>query len=219
MTIVLDARTATDHFPGIGRYVVNLAQSLAQVAPKLGLTLLIDPLSFNARLALPNLPKQVCPASPFSLRQQWIVPRELRQAQAKLYHSAYYLMPYQPGAPTILTCYDLIPLIYSQYFSATHRLIYRLANNLALNAAQVVITLSLSARAELVRYFGIDPNRIHVTPAAADSHFRPQSNEAIEIVRKKFGLPERYVYTLAATSHTKISCDSLKPSRDCRQHS
>ena len=33
MSIVLDARTATDHFPGIGRYVVNLAQALASWRP------------------------------------------------------------------------------------------------------------------------------------------------------------------------------------------
>ena len=41
--LVLDARTATDHFPGIGRYVVNLAHALPRVAPDLDLVLLRDP--------------------------------------------------------------------------------------------------------------------------------------------------------------------------------
>ncbi len=42
--IVLDARTATDHFPGIGRYMANLVQAL--VAPlRKQLLLLRDPAS------------------------------------------------------------------------------------------------------------------------------------------------------------------------------
>ena len=191
--LVLDARTATDHFPGIGRYVVNLASSLSKVAPDLGLTLLIDPSASSARLSLPDLPRQLCAASPFSIQQQWLVPQVLRQTNATLYHSPYYLMPYRPGVPTVLTCYDLIPLVWQQYFSAANRLIYRLAHMLALRAARVVITLSQSARSDLVRHFGIDPGRIHVTPVAADAHFKPQPSPAINAVREKFALPERYV--------------------------
>lgn len=193
MTIVLDARTATDHFPGIGRYVTNLARPLTQVAPNLGLTLLVDPSASDARLSLPDVPRRFCAASPFSIQQQWRVPQVLRQTNATLYHSPYYLMPYRPSVPTVLTCYDLIPLVWTQYFGATNRLIYRLAHILALRAARVIITLSQSARADLVRYFGIDPGRIHVTPAAADAHFKPQSSQAIAAIREKFGLPEKYV--------------------------
>jgi hypothetical protein len=32
MRFVLDARAATDHFPGIGRYVVNLARTMWAIA-------------------------------------------------------------------------------------------------------------------------------------------------------------------------------------------
>ena len=78
MSVVLDARTATDHFPGIGRYVVHLSQALVQIAPDLRLTLLHDPLASATRLTLPNLPRIACSASPFSLQQQCIVPRTLR---------------------------------------------------------------------------------------------------------------------------------------------
>ena len=72
MSIILDARTANDHFPGIGRYVVNLAQALTRVTPDLDLRLLIDPSAQATRLALPDLPHIDCPISPFALQQQWI---------------------------------------------------------------------------------------------------------------------------------------------------
>jgi alpha-1,3-rhamnosyl/mannosyltransferase len=149
--LVLDARTATDHFPGIGRYVVNLAQALARIAPDLNLSLLHDPSAVATRLTLPDLPRVACPVSPFSIRQQWLVPGQLRRMGATLYHSPYYLMPYRPGIPTVLTCYDLIPLVYPQYFSATRRLIYRLTHILALRTADVTLAISQATKADLIR--------------------------------------------------------------------
>ena len=119
MRIVIDVRTANDHFPGIGRYIVSLASALSQVSPDLNISLLHDTSTSSMLLTLPALPIIGCPVSPFSIRQQWVVPKKLRRAQATLYHSAYYLMPYfLPGLPTVLTCHDLIPLVYPQYFTS-----------------------------------------------------------------------------------------------------
>ncbi len=193
MSIVLDARTAIDHFPGIGRYVVNLAQAITRVAPDLDLTLLHDPAAASSRLTLPDLPRVACSVSPFSVRQQWHVPKQLRAANATLYHSPYYLMPYRPGVPTVLTCYDLIPLIYGEYFTATQRVIYRVTNQLALRAARSILAISEATKADLIRYFHVDPSRIVVTPLAADAHFTLQSSTAINAVREKYHLPENYM--------------------------
>ncbi len=193
MPIILDARTAIDHFPGIGRYVVNLAHALTRVAPALDLRLLIDQAVPMTRLALPDLPRIDCAISPFALQQQWIVPKHLRAAHATLYHSPYYLMPYRPGVPAVLTCYDLIPLIYPQYFSWIQCLIYRAAHHLALRTARLILAISEATKADLVRMFHVDPQRIVVTPLAADAHFTPQAAAVIDAVRQKYHLPEDYV--------------------------
>jgi alpha-1,3-rhamnosyl/mannosyltransferase len=193
LPIILDARTATDHFPGIGRYVVNLAEALQRVAPDLDLMLLRDPSSSAQRLALPDLPALDCAVSPFALSQQWRVRSILRRSRAALYHSAYYLMPYAPGVPAVITCYDLIPLIYPHYFSAAQRLIFRAAHMLALRTARVTLAISESTKHDLVRCFHVDPQRIVVTPLAADDHFKPPSRAAIDRVREIYALPDRYV--------------------------
>ncbi|MGC8781878.1 MAG: hypothetical protein ACP5UQ_13540, partial [Anaerolineae bacterium] len=79
---ILDARVATPHFPGIGRYVTNLAAALIPLlAADERLTVIHDP------AYPPSLPpsEQVqivsASASPFSLRQQWQIPRLLRCLQ------------------------------------------------------------------------------------------------------------------------------------------
>ena len=193
MPIILDARTATDHFPGIGRYVVNLASALQRVAPDLSLILLRDPSAAAQRLALPDLPALDCAASPFALPQQWRVRSILRQSRAALYHSAYYLMPYAPGIPSMVTCYDLIPLVYPQYFTATQRLIFRTAHVLALRTTRVTLAISAATKNDLVRFFHVDPRRIVVTPLAAAAHFQPPSRAEVNRVKQHYALPDRYV--------------------------
>jgi alpha-1,3-rhamnosyl/mannosyltransferase len=202
-SIVLDARTATDHFPGIGRYVISLARALAQEAPELPPTLLYDPSAPSTRLALPDLPRIVCPASPFSLRQQWAVPRALQRVRATLYHSPYYLMPYRPCVSTVLTVYDLIPLLFPQHSTARARLLFRWATMLALRTAHHVIAISEAACSDLLRYFTIPAHKVTVVPLAAEATFRPQPPEAIAAIRARYGLPEHYALYLGSNKPHK----------------
>jgi glycosyltransferase involved in cell wall biosynthesis len=193
MTIVLDARTATDHFPGIGRYVVNLASALARTQVTDQLALLYDPSAVATRLQVPALRQVACPVSPFSLRQQWVVPAQLRRSSARLYHSPYYLMPFWPNVPAVLTCHDLLPFIYPGYFTSLQRLIYRLSNLMALNAVSAIITISQRTRQDLLRHFRLSAKKIFVVLEAADPHFQPQPPAATAAVSRKYALPERYI--------------------------
>lgn len=194
LIVFFDARTATAHFPGIGRYVSGLAHGLARLAGESGVNLLRGADMPGADL--PNLPSIACAASPFSIRQQWMVPALLRRDRADVYHSPFYLMPYWPGVPTVLTCHDLIPLVFPGYFSAAQRLIYRLTNRLALSAARVVLSDSHSTKADLIRRFDVEPDRILVAAPAAGERFCPQPPEVIASTQARYALPERYALYL-----------------------
>jgi glycosyltransferase involved in cell wall biosynthesis len=193
MPIVIDARTVTDHFPGIGRYVANLTRALKAVAPDLDLALLRGKTAHLRGLPLPELPGADSAASPFSVWQQLLVPRQLRDLGATLYHSPYYLMPYRPGPPTVLTVYDAIPLACPQYYSLMQRLIFRLAHRMALRSARVVLAISESTKADLLRHFKLNAAKLVVTPLAAEGRFAPQTDVRLQSVREKYRLPLRYV--------------------------
>lgn len=192
MQIVIDVRTVTNHFPGIGRYVANLVTALAEIS-ELKIYLLTGNPVNPPHLPLPALPQISCSVSPFSISQQWILPGKLWKTRATLYHSPYYLMPYFTHLPTVLTCHDLIPLIYPQYFTAGQRLIFRLTHILALRVARKIITVSQATRADLLHYFSVDPERIVVIPEAPASKFFPQSPDKIMQLRKRYALPENYL--------------------------
>jgi len=197
---VLDARTATDHFPGIGRYVSNLARALPPLlAPDESLVVLCDP-SRPSRWQLPAPSAQVqwmeTAVSPFSLAQQWQVPRLLREIEADLYHSPYYLMPYRPGKPTLLTFYDLIPQRFPQVVSVRARLLTHLFTRLALHAADHVVTISRFTRQDALALYPITPEKITAVPLAPDPHFQPQPENEVTRVRARYNLPSAYVLYL-----------------------
>lgn len=204
MRVTLDLRTATDHFPGIGRYALSLAGALAELAPETDLQLLFPVGSDAARLSLlPDRPVIPCPASPFSLGQQWQVPRLLRSTGATLYHSPYYLMPYWPGLPTVLTVHDFIPLVCPGYYTTLQRLIYRAAHSLALRTAAAVIVDSAATRGDLLRFHRVDPARVVTIPLAAGSQFRPPAAAAIMAVGRQYRLPPGYALFLASNKPHK----------------
>ncbi|MCX6030233.1 MAG: glycosyltransferase family 1 protein [Chloroflexi bacterium] len=215
---ILDARTATSHFPGIGRYVTNLARSLAPLLTSdEQLIVLYDPthpLSLSPAKSVQLIPAA---ASPFSLQQQWAIPRLLRRlaigrrSSSVLYHSAYILMPYLPGVPTVLTVYDLIPLLMPEQSSSRARLLARWANVLALRTAHRVIAISAAARADYVQYMAAPAEKIVAVPLAADPAFAPiggrDQGSGIRgqetAVSRKYNLPERYVLYLGSNKPHK----------------
>jgi alpha-1,3-rhamnosyl/mannosyltransferase len=190
----LDARAAAPHFPGIGRYVANLAAAMAaQLRPDERLTL-IGPKSLP-REVVPNSRVRPLPLadSVFSLHQQRSAPRLLRTLRADLYHSPYYLMPYRPGVITVLTVYDLITLHFPDLASTRARLLFRLTTSLALQAAHRVIAISDATRLDYSAHFPIASGRAVTIPLAVGTAFEPASDTALATVRTKYVLPERYV--------------------------
>jgi len=203
LSIALDGRTIGDHFPGIGRYAYHLASALAAGFPDHHFHLLYNPREPNSRFDLPalaarfpNLDLLDCPVSPFALSQQWHVPRLLRKASPSptVYHSLYYSMPLCTGLPAVVTIYDLIPLRFPTYFSWRERLLFRLAVWFALRGCRGIIAVSRSTMDDLILFFRVDDRRVTVVPAAADSSFRPQEDPGrFGDVRRRYGLPDRYV--------------------------
>ncbi|MBW7882230.1 MAG: glycosyltransferase family 4 protein, partial [Caldilineaceae bacterium] len=190
---LLDARTATFHFPGIGRYVASLVPALTtQLEAGESLLLAVGSEGLPPALAASQAPAVPVRASPFSLAQQWQLPRLLRHLTAEegplLYHSAYYLMPYRPGVPTVLTFYDLIPLLYPESVSRRARLLFQLTTRLALHAADHVLAISEASRRDLLTRFKVAPERVTTAPLAAAARFSPQPAAALDAVRAKYDL-------------------------------
>lgn len=211
---ILDTRTATAHFPGIGRYVANLARELPGLLKEEEELVLLE--QAEQKMGIHSLRsvqgwgdgerrRIEIPSSPFSLSQQWQVPNALKTSSRHsplairnpksqiLYHSPYYLMPYRPSVPTVLTFYDVIPLLYPEYVSLRARLLFRLTTQLACRAANHIVSISDAASHDLTRCFGVPANKITTTPLAPDPRFQPQQPTECDRVQRKYNLPETFI--------------------------
>jgi glycosyltransferase involved in cell wall biosynthesis len=200
----LDARTAQPHFPGIGRYVSNLARAMVPLLiAEERLTILYDPAHPLTRLPDGAVACIPVTASPFSLEQQWRMPRLLHGLRADLYHSPYIAMPYLPGVPALLTLYDLIPLRYPEHSTARARLFVRWMTRLALHATRHAIAISDFTRQDFVQEFHLPAERITAIPLAPDPAFRPQPPDAVAAVRVRHDLPETFALYLGSNKPHK----------------
>ncbi|MCC7359402.1 MAG: glycosyltransferase family 4 protein [Anaerolineales bacterium] len=199
MRIAFDGRAIHDRFPGIGRYAYNLALALARTQPDLELAVLHDPRQPNTRYSLAalqayaNVRLTPVDAPTFAPAEQWRVPRALRAVGAQVYHSPYYVMPYRPGVPTVVTVHDLIPLIPAAGYGRRARWLFAVSVRLAVRAAQRVITVSAAAAADLTHILRVPPHQVVTIPEAADPAFAPQPPERVAALRARLGLPERYL--------------------------
>ena len=208
---ILDVRTAVPHFPGIGRYVSNLASTLKPLlAAHENLTILESPtssgpvdssastLQWGRATKLPGT-TVTAPVTPFDIRQQWLIPlilKRLRAGGTALYHSPYYVMPYRTGLPTLLTFYDVIPLKFPQSVPTRARFLFRLAASLALRAADHVAAISDATRTDLVSSLSVPASKVSVTPLAAGPEYRPKPASEVGRVRQKYHLPDQFLLYL-----------------------
>lgn len=203
MRIGLDGRYIRDHFPGIGRYVYNLACALADAAPTARLVILLNQGQVNTRYDLaalgyrPNVEWAMVSAPPFSVREHVELPWVARRHHLDLLHSPYYLKPYWLPTPSITTVYDVTPARYPEYSpSRRARFIFELTTRLAIESSRALITLSESARQDMVQFYDARPERITVTYPAVGARFHPRSDAEVAQVRERYKLPDGYILYL-----------------------
>lgn len=208
MRIGLDLRYLNDHFPGIGRYALNLAQAL--VAYPHTFVCLYNPDLPNSRYAIQSLAAnqnvEMVPtnAAPFSLREQIDLPILISRLHLSLLHSPYYIKPYRKlPCPSVVTIHDLIGHFYPQTLAPRARYTFRFLVWLAIQSATHLIAVSESGAHDLQAVYQISKTRITVTPEAAAPHFSPQPSAAVAALRARLKLPQRYLLTVGSNKPHK----------------
>lgn len=185
MRIAINTWFADQPATGSGQYTMRLLPALRACAP--GWEFMPVPPSRGA-LARPlgeNLYKVWF--------EQWEFPRAAQRLRADVAHVPYWGGPMRCAAPVVVTIHDLIPLVLPEYRGdARVRMYMRLVAASARRAA-VVLTDSEASRRDILAYLGLHPTCVRTVYLAADEAYRPQPPDAVDAVRRRLGLPPRYV--------------------------
>ena len=203
MIVGVNALSLTDpHVRGWTRYAVNLLRELLKLG--VGLRLYahapLNPGHLD-ELGPGDCEVRAAPPMPYTLWEQWWLPRQCRRDGVSVLHSPHnFGLPVVAPVPRVLTLHDAIDTVHghdrlpwSEWLRPGHARA-RLMLQVARRSADRVITVSEHAKADLVRRFGLPAGRVEVIPEAADARFHtpPTAAEAARVAAT-YGLARPYV--------------------------
>ena len=205
MHIAIDAHSVGAQLAGNETYAVNLIEALAQIDQSNRYTLYVTKQSAADRFTnrWPNFKvKRTLPHTPL-VRIPLTLSAELRRNPVEVLHVQYTAPPLAP-CRVVATIHDLsfehLPETFNRRSRAQLRLTVR---RTARNAAQI-LTLSEFSRRDVIETYGVDPDRVTVTPAAAPAHFRPVTNETdLRGIRSTYGIERDYILALGSIQPRK----------------
>jgi glycosyltransferase involved in cell wall biosynthesis len=202
MNIALDGMPLGSRLTGIGHYTLELARSLALAAPTDSFTLISpEPPAEAAHEATtgqssPNL--SVINLTRGALNRRWWsigLPLYLSRSSFDLFHGTNYEIPLWNRGPSVVTIHDLSLLLHSE--AHEKRLVRRARWRLPLMAkrASKIITPSNSVKTEVCETFGVDSEKVVVTPEAPRSAFKRREDTDSQVIelRERLGINEDFL--------------------------
>jgi glycosyltransferase involved in cell wall biosynthesis len=195
MRIAFDGTTLRPGRTGVGYYTEHLLHHLAARAGDDELVVISNRPVDTTR----PLPARVEVASsawwlPRMLWMQTEAPRILRRAHVDVVHFTNGMVPLASPVPTVVTIHDMSLTLYPRYHPARRVLLNRPLVDIAARRADAIITVSQSAKRDIVRLYNLPPDRVHVVHEAAAPAFRPV-HDSIERdrVRRRYSLADRFI--------------------------
>ena len=196
MRIAIDARWIFREASGIGVYTEELISSIAAEDQSNQYVLIFDAADLCRRVCRKagldkagNFATEVVEFGVFSLANQVLMPRFLREQKVDVFHSPNYMIPFMafPARPgrrpaCVVTVHDVIPMIFPRHApkSRKSRLypIYRWLMLEVGRRADIIIADSAASRTDVISHLAIPPerqNRVQTVYCGVSTAFSPQA--------------------------------------------
>ena len=199
MPIYIDVSSAVHAKAGIGRYASSLAQALIALQPGRFALFYNRGKGTHLPAGLESVPARTVRAGYKPWRMavwmgqlagvslNWLVP------DAGLFHATEHLLPPLRGVPTVLTVHDMIFKLFPQHQKRLNFWYLNATMPLYCRRADAIVTVSESSKRDIVAHYGLDPAKVTVIYEAASPEFLPAPPAAVEKVRGRYGLPDRFL--------------------------
>lgn len=124
--------------------------------------------------------------------EQLLLPGELWRQGVDLLHAPVNVLPLAAPQRSVLTIHDLSFLRYPETFTRAKRWYLRAFTRLSARKAGLILTDSEHTRNDVVRFFGVAPERVRTVYPGVTAAFAPMREGIVEDFRIRQGLPERF---------------------------
>jgi glycosyltransferase involved in cell wall biosynthesis len=205
LRIAIDAHSVGTELGGNESYAKNLIEALAEIDSVNDYTLYVTKRAALERFSnrWPNVTvRATLPHTPF-IRIPLTLSAELRKNPVDVLH-VQFTAPLAPPCPVVASIHDLAFEHFPRTFKRRSFMQMRLTVRHTARRASQIITLSEYSRRDIMDTYGIGPERITVTPAAASDLFAPVTDEdELAKIRKIYGLEGDYILSVGSIQPRK----------------
>lgn len=185
---------------GVSRYIEFLLADLPRVAPDEEFHVFAGPDAAHGRDQLPRelrwslsrLPTERPPVR--ILWEQVAGPVALGRQRIDVAHAPVNVAPLLTRVPTVVTVHDLAFRIYPEQYPAAKRRYLDAMTRRSVRRAARVIAVSENTRQDVIRLYGVPPERVVVVPNGVPSDLAPVDDRAaLQALRDRHGLPEEFI--------------------------
>lgn len=190
---------------GIHRYINGLLAHLPAADSRFAYTAFTGPTASVAEGKLQVRHTSLRTHTPLSriAWEQFVQPFAARQNGLDLFHVMAYVSPLVAVTPTVVTVHDLSFLRTPERFRFANRTYLSLFTGLSCQRARRVIAVSEHTKRDVMKVFGIPPEKIDVVYSGLDPQFARPPESDIEAFRERHGLPEKFILYLGTIEPRK----------------
>ncbi|MEX1112611.1 MAG: glycosyltransferase family 1 protein [Candidatus Andersenbacteria bacterium] len=193
--IVIEARSLSGAGGGVQTYTRELITNILAERTSHSIDVLYG--SEDQRNAFPDATSHVVSLASEVLLPSWLhkkVPHLLNEIQPSVVHFTKADVPKRKRWPTIVTIYDVIPLLLPQTQSLLRRLYWPRALSRAAQQSDHILTISQASKQGIIQHLGVDPERITVTEPGIDlGHFKPVDVTSARNVLQQYDISLPYI--------------------------
>lgn len=200
MRIAIDARMINEgSMHGIARYVYQLLLCLIDAGSDFEFFIIINPMSPLEKIVWPKHMRLITvQGSWFSLRQQWELPKVLKNIKADLFHAPSFMAPLVCPCRLVMTIHDLNHMVLPQFYTLFHQFYYQIFVRSCIRHSEYILTVSNFSKDEIVRNLNISPDKVFVTYNGVSENYRPViDQEMLDYVRDMYELPDAFIFCLS----------------------
>lgn len=212
MKIGFDAKRAYNNFRGLGNYSRDTIRILSSQIPDNQYFLFTPKVNSDIHFDTDRncsviLPSSRCEKYMSSLWRTFSLTKEAEKRHLDVYHGLSHELPYgieKTGIRTVVTVHDLIFIKFPQLYPFIDRNLYKIKYLHSCRIADKVVAISEQTRRDLTELVGIPEQKITVIYQGCNPIYRQQVPVALkEEIRKKYKLPQQYVFNVGALEERK----------------
>lgn len=190
---------------GIGTYTENLLKNLLKIDKSNYYQIYWSEKNYH-QYQYENTNLVMCSKRYQRYFQENYFPENIKREKIDLYHVPQNGIGLNPDTKcrTIVTIHDLIPYIMPETVGRGYLIKFLKEMPYVIDGSTGILTVSQYSKEDILKFFPIDPDKIFVTPLAADLKYHPlDKTKCREYIKEKYGVDKPFLLYIGGFSKRK----------------